>query len=149
MHMKKFFSLLMLAISGFSVATAQQSQTETAAKTRVHQIVFQLTTDDTLAHKALMKQLNTITSVSPGTKIDVICHGPGLSMLMTKKTVVHDKLKDIQSRKSVRFYACELSLKERHVSKEEIIPESGYVEAGIIAIVERQEQGWTYIKSGF
>lgn len=147
--MKNYILFLLLFISGTSVAVAQQSQTEVTPAQAAHKIVFQLTTDDSLSHKALMKQLKNITTVSPETRIDVICHGPGLSMLMAKKTTVYDKIKDIQSRKSVRFYACEFSLKERNVGKAEIIPESGYVQAGIIAIVERQEQGWSYIKSGF
>jgi len=147
--MKKFIIILVIIISGTSVSQAQQTFSQGEAKSAAHKIVFQLTTDDSLSHKALIKQLNNITSVSPETKIDIICHGPGLSMLMAKKTTVYEKIKDIQSRKSVRFYACEFSLKERNVSKSEIIPESGYVQAGIIAIVERQEQGWSYIKSGF
>jgi intracellular sulfur oxidation DsrE/DsrF family protein len=32
---------------------------------------------------------------------------------------------------------------------EKIIPEAGFVKAGIIEIVTKQEQGWSYIKSGF
>jgi intracellular sulfur oxidation DsrE/DsrF family protein len=30
-----------------------------------------------------------------------------------------------------------------------VLPQAGYVKAGIIRIVERQEQGWSYIKAGF
>jgi intracellular sulfur oxidation DsrE/DsrF family protein len=40
-------------------------------------------------------------------------------------------------------------MKERNVSKEQIIPEAGFVKAGILEIVIKQEEGWSYIKSGF
>jgi intracellular sulfur oxidation DsrE/DsrF family protein len=40
-------------------------------------------------------------------------------------------------------------MKERKVSKEQLLPEAGTVEAGIIEIVKKQSQGWFYIKSGF
>ena len=113
-----------------------------------HKIVFQMTTSDTLAHKALMKQLENIKSVAPETEIEVVCHGPGLEMLQKEKTIV---LKGIQTAKAngVVFQACEFSLKERKVEKSAIITEAGYVKAGIIHIVEKQEAGWSYIKAGF
>ena len=118
------------------------------SKESVHKIVFQLTTNDTLAHKSLMKQLNNITSVAPTTKIEVVCHGPGLDMLVTGKTIVQEKIKQLKAI-GVDFIACEFSIKERNVPLEKIIPEAGFVKAGIIEIVTKQEQGWSYIKSGF
>lgn len=125
-----------------------KAQQTTESNEQVHKIVFQMTTSDTLAHKALMKQLKNIKSVSPSTNIEVVCHGPGLTMLMKTKTTV---LKDIQSSKEtgVVFNTCEFSLKERNVDKSEIITESNFVKAGIIYIVEKVEAGYVYIKSGF
>lgn len=114
----------------------------------VHKIVFQLTSNDTMAHKSLMKQLNNITSVAPTTKIEVVCHGPGLDMLVSDKTIVLEKIKQLKAI-GVNFIACEFSMKERNVPIEKIIPEAGFVKAGIIEIVTKQEQGWSYIKSGF
>lgn len=115
---------------------------------KAHKIVFQLSTGDTLAHKALMKQLNNIKSVAPDTKIEVVCHGPGLDMLVAGKTTV---LKGIQNAtdKGVVFIACEFSIKERKVERSSIIAEAGFVAAGILEIVLKQEEGWSYIKSGF
>jgi intracellular sulfur oxidation DsrE/DsrF family protein len=114
----------------------------------IHKIVFQLSTEDTLAHKALMKQLNNITTVAPDTKIEVVCHGPGLNMLISSKTTVLLKIRELV-KKDIQFVACEFSMKERNVDKTAIVQESGFVKAGIIEIVEKQEAGWSYIKSGF
>jgi intracellular sulfur oxidation DsrE/DsrF family protein len=86
--------------------------------------------------------------VAPGTQIEVVCHGPGLEMLQAEKSVVAKKLKEHVA-KGVSFVACEFSMKERKVSKEQLLPEAGTVEAGIIEIVKKQSQGWFYIKSGF
>ncbi len=117
-------------------------------KTKSHKIIFQLTTSDTLAHKALMKQLNNIHTVSPETKIEVVCHGPGLEMLQKNKSIVQSSIQKATAN-GVSFKACEFSLKERKVEKSSIITESGFVEAGILYIVEKQEDGWIYIKAGF
>jgi intracellular sulfur oxidation DsrE/DsrF family protein len=113
-----------------------------------HKIVFQLSINDTLAHKALMKQLGNILSVAPDTKIEIVCHGPGLEMLQTGKSIVAEKIAGFAKR-GVEFMACEFSMKERKVDKSQIIPAAGFVEAGIIEIVSKQEKGWSYIKSGF
>jgi len=95
-----------------------------------------------------MKQIGNITSVEPSTKIEVICHGPGLEMLQINKSVVSKKIKEF-SGKGVVFNACEFSMNERKVLKENILPSAGFVKAGIIAIVKKQNAGWSYIKAGF
>ncbi|MBK7305723.1 MAG: DsrE family protein [Chitinophagaceae bacterium] len=151
--MKRIFVTLLFFVMVNTIITqklmAQVSAGEPAVtEKQQHKIVFQLTTDDTLAHKALMKQLNNITSVAPGTKIEVVCHGPGLGMLVIGKTIVQEKIQQMKM-KGVEFVACEFSMSERNVPKEKIIREAGFVKAGIIEIVTKQEEGWSYIKSGF
>lgn len=121
---------------------------QAASESKQHKIVFQLSIDDSLAHKALMKQLNNINKVAPGTKIEVVCHGPGLNMLVLGKTTVQEKIGQMKML-GVEFVACEFSMSERNITRDKIIPEAGFVKAGIIEIVTRQEQGWSYIKSGF
>lgn len=143
--MKKLVFIVLTTLIVFNIS-AKSSKSK--SKESVHKIVFQLTTNDTLAHKSLMKQLNNITSVAPTTKIEVVCHGPGLDMLVAGKTIVQDKIKQLKAI-GVDFIACEFSIKERNVPIEKIIPEAGFVKAGIIEIVTKQEQGWSYIKSGF
>jgi uncharacterized protein len=110
-------------------------------------IVFQLTSADSMAHKALMKQLGNITTVEPSTMIEVVCHGPGLEMLRNDKSVVAPKIAEFVA-KGIVFNACEFSMKERNVSRESILPGVKYVKAGIIYIVRKQNEGWSYIKAG-
>lgn len=140
--MRIFIFLLLSSLLTFHSASAQEKTADPL------KIVFQLTTDDTTAHKALMKQLGNITSVKPDTKIEVVCHGPGLDMLRSDRSIVAEKVKGFAT-KGIAFSACEFSLKERKVSRESILPSAGFVEAGIIHIVTRQAEGWYYIKSGF
>ena len=69
-------------------------------------------------------------------------------MLITDKTIVREKIQQL-IKKNIEFMACEFSMSEKNISKEKIIAEAGFVKAGIIEIVTKQEQGWSYIKSGF
>lgn len=143
--MHKLIFTLILALVVINVS-GKEGKNKT--KDTVHKIIFQLSTNDTMAHKSLMKQLNNITTVAPTTKIEVVCHGPGLEILITEKSIVQEKIKQLKAI-GVNFVACEFTMKEKNVSIEKIIPEAGFVKAGIIEIISKQEQGWSYIKAGF
>lgn len=151
--MKKFIAAFILVAATVTVyaqnekAVSPRDEVKTGQKA-VHRIVFQITSDDSLAQKALMKQLNNVLTLAPDAKLEVVCHGPGLTMLVTAKTPVQDKITSLKMR-GVEFVACEFSMRERNVTKDDMIPEAGYVKGGIIEIVTKQEEGWSYIKSGF
>ena len=76
---------ILLLVMAFAFANTITAQTKT--NNNKHKIVFQLASDDTLVHKALMKQLNNIVTVAPETKIEVVVQGGGLTMLMINKTI--------------------------------------------------------------
>jgi len=137
--MKKLLLLFALLIS--SVAFAQQTE-------RQHRIVMQLTSGDTLVHKNLMKQFKNMKEAAPTMQLEVVCHGPGMDMLMNDRSIVQEKIKEFAA-KGIVFLACENTIRERNLDRSKVLPEAAYVQAGIIHIVERQEDGWSYIKAGF
>ena len=115
---------------------------------RQHRIVMQLTSGDTLVHKNLMKQFKNMLEAAPTAQIEVVCHGPGMDMLMGDRSIVAGKVKEFAA-KGVAFMACDNTIRERQLDPAKVLPEAGHVKAGIIHIVERQEDGWSYIKAGF
>lgn len=143
-NFKNILSILVLFFGSFLLKAQTPANSSVIPE---HKIIFQLTSGDTLAHKQLMKQFNNIISISPTTQIEVVCHGAGLDMLVSGKTIVHDKITNL-SRRGVVFNACEFSIKERQVDRTKIIAEVGFVPAGILEIVSKQEKGWSYIKAG-
>jgi len=139
--MKKILAFLVLLLGIVSGGHAQES-------VRSHRIVMQLTSGDTLVHKNLMKQFKNMKEAAPTLQLEVVCHGPGMDMLMSDRSVVQAKVKEFAG-KGIVFLACENTIKERELDRSKVLPEAGYVKAGIIHIVERQEDGWSYIKAGF
>ncbi len=115
---------------------------------RQHRIVMQLTSGDTLVHKNLMKQFKNMLEAAPTARIEVVCHGPGMDLLMSDRSIVAAKVKEFAG-KGVTFLACDNTIRERNLDPALVIAEAGHVKAGIIHIVERQEDGWSYIKAGF
>lgn len=145
--MKKHFIAYMLLTTFLAFNNLKAQEIIQPTSKAEHRIIFQLTSGDTTAHKQLMKQFANILTVSPTTKIEVVCHGAGLDMLVSDKTIVEEKVKQF-AEKGVVFNACEFSIKERKVDRSKIIKSAGFVPAGIIEIVSKQEQGWSYIKAG-
>lgn len=115
-----------------------------------HKIIFQFTNaNDTLQQKAFVKQLENITEHWPNAKYEVVLYNQGLELVMKNNTKYQSRLQVLKS-KGVKFVVCENTLKNRKISKDvfpEILVE--YTPAGIAEIVEKQEQGWSYIKGGY
>lgn len=133
--------LVLFAFLLASVSFAQDSA-------RQHRIIMQLTSGDTLVQKGLMRQLKNMKEAAPSMKLEVVCHGPGMDLLLSDRSIVQPKITEFAG-KGVVFLACENTIKERNLDRTKVIAEAGYVKAGIIHIVERQEDGWSYIKAGF
>lgn len=142
--MKKTVIATFLLIFSFSVSQAQSDQA-----TARHNIIMQLSTNDTLAWKGLMNNLKNLKAGwGDSLAIEVVAHGPGIEFLMQNKTTQQQKI--IEMKKiGVVFIACENTMREKKIVKEQIIPEAEFVKMGIGEIVLKQEAGWTYIKAGF
>lgn len=136
-------NLLLLLALAFTVVTGMAQDAP-----RQHRIVMQLTSGDTLVHKNLMRQFKNMLEAAPTAQIEVVCHGPGMDLLMTDRSIVQGKVKEFVA-KGVAFLACDNTIRERELDPAKVMPEAGHVKAGIIHIVERQEDGWSYIKAGF
>jgi intracellular sulfur oxidation DsrE/DsrF family protein len=119
-------------------------------KPKDHKIVFQFTNaNDTLQQKAFVKQLENITAHWPSAKYEVVVYNQGVELVMKNNTKYQARLQSLKA-KGVNFVVCENTLKNRKISKD-AFPEVlvGFVPAGIAEIVEKQEEGWSYIRGGF
>ncbi len=147
--MKITFRPFLLFCFSIMLATSLFSQEEArVVDKKKHKIVFQLTSGDTLVHKALVKQIGHVLEAAPNSRIEVVCHSNGLPFLIAAQTKQAGKIKELTSR-GVVFYACENTMRDRNVTKKDLVAECGTVPSGIVEIIRKQEQGWSYIKAGF
>ncbi|MFN4234307.1 MAG: DsrE family protein [Bacteroidia bacterium] len=141
--MKNLFLIIAILISWFSNATLAQ-QTDT----KEHKVVMQLTTGDTLAYRALVKQLGNMTKIWPNAKIEVIIHNKGIAMMKKESSNVAEEITAL-SKKGVRFVVCEFTMEQMKLEKSQILNDAFYTPYGLIAIVTKQEEGYSYLKAGF
>jgi len=139
------FCLFLLAAP---VAIFAQNAAEAVVSTKKHKVVFHLTTNDTLAQKSLVKQIHNLLTAAPNAKVEVVCHNNGITLLQKATTKQAEKIHDL-SAKGVDFVACENTMRERKIKRDELVSECRTVPAGILEVVMKQEKGWAYIKAGF
>lgn len=141
--MKNFFLyFLALALPALAI-----SQTEApVVTTKKLKVVFHLTSNDTLVQKAMVKQLQNFLIAAPNAQLEVVCHNNGISFLQSAITKQGEKIVELKS-KGVDFVACENTLRERKIKREELVPDCRTVPAGIVEVVMKQDKGWAYIKA--
>lgn len=143
------FSLTSLHTFAQKQSKAKQKECCTVAAKTHHQVLLHLATSDSSAHKGLINQLNGLREAfGDSVAIEVVVHGPGVDFLMTAKSTQRENIQKVIAN-GVQFYACENTMKARKISKEEMLPQVGFVKFGLAEIVQKQEEGWTYIKTGF
>ena len=87
---------------------------------------------------------NLLDSTDDQAIIEVIANSKGV--LGLKKDFKLDYIIEKQYNRGVRFVACNNSLKVIGISKEEILPIVEIIEAGVKEIIEKQQEGYGYIK---
>ena len=141
--MKNIF-LALLSIIAISV---QAQQNPEALDLKKHKIVMQFTDNDSLSQVTVTGQVKNIRTAWPNAEIEVVCHGPGLDLLMTSKSKASKALAD-WSAQGVVFSACNNTMKRRNIKKEELLPSVQVVPSAMIELTLRQEEGWAYVKGG-
>lgn len=135
--MKKNLYLFVLA---FFLAMAVHAQPSP-------QIILHLQSADTLVHRALVNQVNNLKKEFPNAAIDIICHGPGIDFLKNKSVYAWRIYR--QNHQHVTFTACEFTMAQRNIKRDELVSFARTVPYALAEIVRKQESGWRYIKLGF
>lgn len=112
-----------------------------------YKVVFDLTSRDTMDHKAVIRWINAILKSTPDAKLEVVFYGQSLGMVVKNKSVVADAVTKFAATKNISFKVCEMAMKNHNIDKSELLPGVGIVPDGIYEIITKQKEGWGYIKA--
>ena len=113
-----------------------------------YKVVFDVTSKDTNVHKAVIRWCNEITSAYPDAKLEVVYYGQSLDMITQGKSVVPNEVTRLINDHKVAFRVCASSLKRWNIDKSHLLPGVASVPDGIYEILQRQRDGYGYIKAG-
>jgi intracellular sulfur oxidation DsrE/DsrF family protein len=82
--------------------------------------------------------------------VEIVAYSQGLHMLRDDTSPVKDRIQALRAKiKNIAFSACDNTKRamEKTEGKEvPLIPEATIVPAGVVRLLELQEQGWAYIR---
>jgi len=132
--MKLFFAVL-LSVLTFS-AFGQQKQ----------RVVIQVSDNDPAKWSLALNNAKNVQQDLGKDKvqIEIVAYGPGLGMLKAESKVA-DRLAQALDN-NVGLLACENTMTNTKVSRDEMYGGIAYVKAGVTHIMKRQQEGWAYIR---
>ena len=119
------------------------------AQQKEHKIVFDFTKGDTASFSTMMRQLTNIVKATENPKLELVCYGPALDMLMKDKTTVRQQIEEFHSKYNVVFAACEASMQRRGITKDQLLLEVVTIPLAMLEISAKQQDGWSYVKAGY
>ncbi|MFL6706746.1 MAG: DsrE family protein [Massilia sp.] len=136
--MKRVFVIAaLLASAGLAQAQAP------AAKTRV---VMQVSDNDSGKwNLALGNARNLQKALGPANvDIEIVAYGPGIGMVKADSSAAANVRDAVAS--GMNINACENTMAAQHLNKSDINPAAGYVPSGVVEIVQRQQNGYAYLR---
>jgi uncharacterized protein len=112
-----------------------------------YKVVFDLTSRDSLDHKAVLRWAGEVAKASADAKVEVVMYGQGVNMMVKGKSTVEDAITKLMDNKNVSFKVCAVALKAQNLDKSQLIPGVEIVPDGIYEIISKQREGWGYIKA--
>jgi hypothetical protein len=79
-----------------------------------------------------------------GSEIEIVAYGPGIGMLKT------DSVEGVRVAEAmtagVKVVACMNTMTNMKLTKEDMLPNIGYVPAGVVELMKKQHEGYAYIR---
>jgi uncharacterized protein len=141
-------------------AAAAQSQKSTAALAaqaavpKEHRLVLQVNTNDAAAMNLTLNNATNVAQyyekIGEPVKIEVVTFGPGLNMLRDDTSPVKARIETMAlSTPEVSFKACGITRENMRKAEDKdipIIPQAEIVPSGVVRVMQREEEGWSYVK---
>ncbi len=133
-------------IGGAALVAASLPRHAAAANPAKNKVVFQVSDADQGKWNLALNNVRNLQTELPDDESDleVVVYGPGIGMLKGDSPIasrVADALKN-----GVKVVACENTMKGMKLTYADMLPNIGYVPAGVVEIVRKQQQGYAYIR---
>jgi intracellular sulfur oxidation DsrE/DsrF family protein len=124
-----------------AAAAAQAQQTATRSK-----VVIQVSDGETKNWSLALSNVRNIQADLGAANVDIeiVAYGPGIGMLKLDSPIANRIAEAAAA--GVKIMACENTMHGQQLSRGDMLDGIGYVKAGVVEIMQRQQQGWSYIR---
>lgn len=135
-------TLLFACVAGAGLATPAVAA-EQAARARV---IFQVSDNDPAKWNLALNNARNVQADlgKDNADIEIVAFGPGIGMLKAD-ALVANRVGEAAGN-GVKVMACENTMKNQKISRDDMHSGISYVKAGVVEIMQKQAEGWAYIR---
>ncbi|MEO9163867.1 MAG: DsrE family protein [Casimicrobiaceae bacterium] len=132
------------ALVGLGSLAAPAAAADTTA-TPHNRVVVQVSDNDPAKWNLALNNVRNLQSdLGANVEIEIVAYGPGIGMLKGE-SVVGSRIGEALGT-GVKVSACENTMRGQKLTKPDMLNGIGYVPAGVVEIVQKQQQGWAYLR---
>ncbi|MSQ52345.1 MAG: hypothetical protein EXR28_10680 [Betaproteobacteria bacterium] len=141
-------SISIIGVAGHAgAAEGPKTKTASPAKQAVkHKVIFQVSDNDPAKWNLALNNARNVQQDlgANNVEIEIVAYGPGIGMLKMESTVGNRVGEAISS--GVKVVACENTMNNQKLGRDDMLSSIGHVKAGVVELIEKQRQGWAYIR---
>ena len=137
------FTATLALMAALALPWTHSAHAQTAARSKV---VFQVSDADPAKWNLTLNNVKNVQTDLGAANVDIeiVAYGPGLGMLKVDSVAGNRVVEALGA--GVSVVACEITMKNQKVSRDDMLPKIGYVDAGVVQLMKRQQQGWAYVR---
>ncbi len=143
----KFMNKLMGAVLGGAMVLGAIALPTTAVARDAlvtPKLVIQVSDSDPAYWNLALNNAKNVQKDLKGAVIEIVAYGPGIGMLKAD-SVVANRISEMAD-SGIKIVACGNTMRGQKLTKEDMNSKIGYVQAGVVEIMDRQADGYSYIR---
>jgi len=140
--MKRMLALLAVLLFGAMLAGQAAAQAPAPAKER---IIIQISTPEQRVWNQALNYVENLQELygKDNVEIEIVALGWGIGMVKFDSPLATRVAATLT--RGAKLQACEVTMSRQKLTKQDMLPDIGYVPAGLGQIIKRQKEGWAYI----
>ena len=113
-----------------------------------HHVIMHLNSGDEKVQRGALHNIRHLYQDVGREKLllELVVHGAGLALFTRNATTLGSELAQLKAEYGVAYTACSNTMKAMKITRDDLIGEVGETVPAMVRLMERQEQGWIYIK---
>ena len=110
-------------------------------------VIFQVTDNDVAKWNLTLNNVRNLQNGVGGAEkadIEVIAYGPGIQLLRAGSPIASRITETVGNK--VKVVACENTMAANQLVHADMLPDIGYVPAGVVEVLRKQQAGYAYIR---
>jgi uncharacterized protein len=137
---------LALVFACVSTGYAAESTAPGASMAKKGRLVIQVSDADPAKWNLALNNASNVQKDlgAANVEVEIVAYGPGIGMLKAESVAGNRVNEAVAS--GVKVVACENTMQGQKLAKSDMLASIGYVNAGVVELMQKQQEGWAYIR---